>query len=85
MGFRSGGKLMDQEKISIEEAMKIGFGKIPNNCLKMNKKPKFRQIAGRKGKRKFDNVFKSVVRRMIKRAAKEGRPIKHKRNRKVNK
>ena len=70
---------MDQEKISIEEAMKIGFKKIPNN------KPKFRQIAGRKGKRKFDNVFKSVARRMIKRAAKEGRPIKHKRNRKVNK
>lgn len=53
---------MDQEKISIEEAMKIGFKKIPNNCLKMNKKPKFRQIAGRKGKRKFDNVFKSVAR-----------------------
>ncbi len=76
---------MDQEKIRIEEVMKTGFWQIPNNCLKMNKKPKFRQIAGRKGKRKFDNVFKSVVRRMIKRAAKEGRPIKHKRNRKVNK
>ena len=45
MAFRNGGKLMDQEKISIEEAMKIGFKKIPNNCLKMNKKPKFRQIA----------------------------------------
>ena len=76
---------MDQEKISIEEVMKMGFVQISNNRLKMNKKPKFRQIAGRKGKRKFDNVFKSVVRRMIKMAAKEGRPIKHKRNRKVNK
>lgn len=76
---------MDQEKISIEEVMKIGFVQIPNNRLKMSKKPKFRQIAGRKGKRKFDNVFKSVVRRMIKMTAKEGRPIKHKRNRKVNK
>ena len=85
MAFQSGGKLMNQEKISIEEAMKIGFVQIPNNRLKMNKKPKFRQIAGRKGKRKFDNVFKSVVRRMIKKAVKEGRPIKHKRNRKVNK
>lgn len=76
---------MDQEKISIEEAMKMCLVQIPNNHLKMNKKPKFRQIAGRKGKRKFDNVFKSVVRRMIKKAAKEGRPIKHKRNRKANK
>ena len=76
---------MDQEKISIEEVMKMGFVQIPNNRLKMNKKPKFRQIAGRKRKRKFDNVFKSVVRRMIKKAVKEGRPIKHKRNRKVNK
>lgn len=76
---------MDQEKISIEEAMKMCLVQIPNNRLKMNKNPKFRQIAGRKGKRKFDNVFKSVVRRMIKRAAKEGRTIKHKRNRKANK
>lgn len=27
MAFRNGGKLMDQEKISIEEAMKIGLRK----------------------------------------------------------
>ncbi len=67
---------MDQEKISIEEAMKIGFKKIPNNCLKMNKKPKFRQIAGRKGKRKFDNVFKSVARRMIKKGSQRGKTNK---------
>lgn len=76
MAFRNGGKLMDQEKISIEEAMKIGFKKIPNNCLKMNKKPKFRQIAGRKGKRKFDNVFKSVARRMIKKGSQRGKTNK---------
>ena len=71
-------------KLSLEEAMQMCLVHIPNNCLKMKKKPKLRQIAGRKRKRKLDNIAKSVVRQMVKKVAKQGRPIKHKRNRKVN-
>ena len=68
---------MGRKGSTLGEAMLMSAS---NNRLKMNKKPKMRQIAGIKKRRKLNNIFKSEVRKAAKIAA--GRPIRQKRNRK---
>ena len=55
-----------------------------NNYLKMHRKHKIRQIAGRKRKRKFSNQFSKNARNKMRIYLKQGRKgIKHKKNRRL--